>query len=152
MQHIFWRERQNFSIGSFKMWWRINRMKVFTLSVWPGAAASTFPLLQSHTQIVFFESNPTDTRHCKEGTEINENTVCFLTQITANFQCSLTNHIKKLIMTTEQLSSLWQFYGAHLSIFLPEDTPTADWVGSISGAEEEKAAHGNPSSVAYFTC
>lgn len=43
--------------------------KVLTLSVWPGAAAKTFPLLQSHTQIVFLESKPTDTRHCEESKE-----------------------------------------------------------------------------------
>ena len=40
------------------------RKLVFTLSVWPGATARTFPLLQSHTQIVFLASKPTDTKHC----------------------------------------------------------------------------------------
>lgn len=58
--------RANWSSRYWACYTGQEEQKHFTLSVWPGAAARTFPLLQSHTQIVFLESRPTETKHCED--------------------------------------------------------------------------------------
>lgn len=139
---------------------RQGRKKEFTLSVWPGAAARTFPLLQSHTQIVFLESKPTDTKHCREktekehhGTEWTESAL-FTNHCTTNLTASIIawqTTKNGLITATRRNWTVVQPLALAVctfGCFLLEEPPIADRVSGQqhqSSRKEDSRSYGNPS-------
>lgn len=109
---------------------------MFTLSVWPGAAARTFPLLQSHTQIMFFESKPTDTKHWKrEQRKMHHRLNKLLSYIhryaLSHLHSGMVGHNERANNGYSKEENSCPAPGTsteHICVLLQEESPIADWL------------------------